>query len=205
MVAPQGRAGAAEGGAVAMATWENIRITFTLRAPTDAEAAEIATVLADMDRDARTVEQLQAGCKWRSPAFDLALLPDVLHALGSPASGEWAPDYGDPWVKQWRPIPPSTGSLAGLAKSWPEMAEIVTRSPLYGRVRAPVSAPVLRAAQGALDAIVAPTGNVDIIAGLYPWIPRAEIERLRGVMDVEVSRLALTLDAALKLEEEQSK
>ena len=71
-----------------MATWENIRIAFTLRAPTDAEAAEIATVLGDMDRDARTVEQLVAGCKWRSPAFDLCHLPDVLHALGFPASGE---------------------------------------------------------------------------------------------------------------------
>lgn len=39
-----------------MATWENIRIAFTLRAPTDAEAAEIATVLGDMDRDARRSE-----------------------------------------------------------------------------------------------------------------------------------------------------
>lgn len=183
-----------------MARWEHIRIAFTLRAPTDAEAAEVNAVLDEMDYDARPVAQLVAGCQWRSPQFDLELLPDVLHALGFPARGEWASAYGDDYGPQWRPIPPSTGSLAGLAKSWPDLAEIVTRSPLYGRVRAPVGAVVFAEASTAFEAIANVNAHVPTIAEHYPWIPLAEIERLRGVMDVEVSRLALTLDAALKVE-----
>jgi len=72
-------------------TWWCVEVGFSQRLPEDKELLSLRAVCSELDSDIPRLEAWGVVGFWRLPLVELPVLRNILHILGFPSWGRWAP------------------------------------------------------------------------------------------------------------------